>query len=275
MLISLSKEPAENSSFLHEAERSLLRQSNADKNRLHKDGWGVAWYAGKTPSLIKSPGAVFREKTKFRAATAKARARINIVHLRWASNPGKLPEKNLIAPENTQPFIYKNITLAHNGTLYIHKEVAERLGKYRRLIRGVNDSERVFWHFIKHMEKCADFTKACENALAEFLDIWRSMDPATRPPRPYKGMNIFASDGNAVYALCHGYSDDKPSICTPGWKYRDMAWRMSDTALVVCSEPADDGFWNSLTNRQLLTARLSKNGAPSITINTVSTGEAA
>ena len=262
----------ENTHFLLEAERSLLRQSDADKKRLHKEGWGIVWYEGKTLSLIKSPGAVFREKGKFRLAAKKAVARISIVHLRWASNPGKLPVKELVASVNTQPFVYKNISLAHNGTLYIHKEVAQRLGKYRPLVRGINDSEIVFWHFVKHYTACNDFKTAFENALAEIWQIWLSLDAATRPHIPYKGMNIFASDGRSLFALCHG-SADKPAICTPGWKYREMAWQLKNGAFVITSEPADKTRWNILTDRQLLTAKLAADGLPEISIATINTGE--
>jgi len=235
------------------SERSLLRQSGADAARLQRDGWGIGWYERGRVKLVKSPRPVYEEKRKFAAVAGSAVSRAAIAHTRWMSNPLGLPREKLLSEANTQPFSWGNIIFAHNGALNIPLEIRARLGRYAGMPRGDNDSEAMFWHFIKHLSGTGDFRRAIENSLREIWRIWRAMPAKTRPAAPYKGMNIFASDGKTLFALRRSNSD-KEALCSPGWNYGAIAWRLEKGRLIAASEPLDGGHWNMLEDRQLLAA---------------------
>src|SRR5690348_7784226 len=151
LFAQISPTPASASDFLVRKKLSLLRQSHCNPKGLQKDGWGLGYWNAREGgwTLVKSPGAVFRQKTRFRAAAQAARSSFVLAHVRHASNPKKLPKEKILGLENTQPFAYKNLIFAHNGTLNIPDEVARTLGTYRKRLRGHNDSEVLFWLFVK------------------------------------------------------------------------------------------------------------------------------
>ena len=51
---------------------------------------------------------------------------------------------------HTQPFSFGRWLFAHNGTLFIPREVREALGPLGRPIKGNNDSEVLFYWLMKH-----------------------------------------------------------------------------------------------------------------------------
>jgi len=243
-------------------------QSNADPSRLQRDGWGMAWYENGKAKLLKSPRPIYKEKRKFTDAAKAAVSRIIIAHIRWMSNPLRLPRERLVSEENTQPFSHDGITFAHNGMLFIPREVRTELGKYHSMVRGNNDSEDMFCLFLKYLNKTGDFKAAFENSLGEIWRIWRAMPKSTRPAEPYRGMNIFASDGKTLCALSH-YATEKPALCSPDWNYGVMAWRLEDKRLILASEPLDDKPWNALTDRQIMLAELDRSKNINLRISTI------
>ena len=138
---------------LIDAEKSILKQSSFNKNRLQRDGWGFGYYSNHKPVIYKSDKPVFDEKEKLIKKIASVNSNIFLAHIRNASNPKKLPHNRLISVENSQPYSYGNIIFSHNGTLSIVDDIYLNLGEYKKYVKGVNDSEVLFWNFIKHFRK--------------------------------------------------------------------------------------------------------------------------
>jgi len=259
---SFSVKPSGMAAELCLAPKSLLAQASAVKGREQKDGWGVAWYAGKAgPEVVKSPNPVYKESGLFRKTAAKAVSGTVIAHIRWASNPLGLAKSELLGKENTQPFSRGRFIFAHNGTLNIPSEIAGQLGRYAKELRGCNDSEVLFYQFLKMTDSCGDPGKAFEMMLEEINAAW----PACRKDHPgkaapYKGLNFFAADGERLWLLRHfPMPKDTGALMTPRWKYGRIAYRLSPGRLVAASEPLDNGRWDSLENLEVAEVWAGKN----------------
>lgn len=258
---SFSVEPADMADWLCLAPKSLLAQSSAVKSREQKDGWGIGWYAGGKPRVIKSPNPVYKETGLFRR-TAAAVSRAVIAHVRWASNPLGLPRSELLGKENSQPFARGRFLFAHNGTLNIPGEIAGSLGRYAKEIRGRNDSEVLFYQFLKMADRCGDPGKAFKLMLEEINDAWLSCRKDHPDKKaPYKGLNFFASDGERLWLFRHfPMTRDIGALMTPRWKYGRIAYRLSGGRLIAASEPLDGGRWDSLEDLETAEVWGGKNG---------------
>ncbi|NLH39566.1 MAG: class II glutamine amidotransferase [Elusimicrobia bacterium] len=227
---------------LIDARKSILKQSSFNNNRLQKDGWGVAYYSNSKPVVYKSDKPVFDEKEKLVKKIASVNSNIFLAHIRNASNPKKLPHNRLISVENSQPYSYGNIVFSHNGTLSIVDDIYLNLGKYKKYIKGVNDSEVLFWNFIKHLNAYGNIKTAIEMMRDEINTIWISVKknyPDLK--KPYNGLNLFVSDGNQIYALCDFVMEKESySLMSKGWEYGRFAIKRFDDYTVISSEPVDD-----------------------------------
>ncbi|MEF3280762.1 MAG: class II glutamine amidotransferase [Elusimicrobiota bacterium] len=247
--------------------KSILKQSAYNEKRLQKDGWGIGFFSGEKAKIFKSPNAVYDEQNLLRDKSLKANSKIFIVHVRNASNPRKLPHKELISYYNTQPFSAGNIIFAHNGTLSIVDEIYSNLGSYSKYVRGVNDSEILFWNFIKHLDSYGDIKKALIMVRDEINTVWVSVrKDYSDINTPYKGLNIFVSDGKSFYALCDfAMKKEIYSIMTPGWEYGKMALKRENKMVIISSEPTDNSKWTKIDNLSVievnnLSIKLSKVG---------------
>src|SRR5260221_10485335 len=127
-------------SFLRNAPGSLLALSRIDRKRPQGDGWGAGWFERGKPRLLKSPRPMFADKPLVRRAASRAKGKVLIGHVRWASNPLKLKRSELIGLRHSQPFSHGKWLFAHNGTLFIPKEVSAALGPWKKYLKGKNDS---------------------------------------------------------------------------------------------------------------------------------------
>ena len=249
-----SKIPSSPQSDLVRARFSLLKQGDADPKNLQTDGWGMASLDGHGWRTVKSKGACFREKTKFRKAAVRITSRAVLAHIRRASNPRGLPRSRVIGLANCQPFTYKNLAFVHNGTLNIPDEVARNLGPYRRLIKGKNDSEVLFALFVKHQRNGVRGWRRVFRAMAKEIEqIWRKIPPAERQhASPFRGLNIIASDGRTLAAHCLYGKTKGRSLCGQGRPYFEMCYNVSLDGITVASEPLDDKrAWKRLKNGEI------------------------
>ena len=252
----ISASPTSAGDLLVDSERSLLRQADFDPGNPQRDGWGVAWFEGGTPRILKSAAPVFDEPRRFAEAASRARSTAVIGHLRAASNPRGIQARRLIRLDNTQPFTDGRLVFAHNGTLNIPDAVEARLGAYRRRVRGLNDSEVYFWQFVKHLDGLGSVAEALAACVEETWDIWRRLPPRGAARRPYTGLNTLVSDGRSLTALCHYYTAPGcSSIFSPSqpWGFMSMARRRAATGngsapdrVVISSEDLDAGRWERL-----------------------------
>ncbi|OGR68225.1 MAG: hypothetical protein A2179_02610 [Elusimicrobia bacterium GWC2_63_65] len=235
----LSAAKAAHTDLLCEGPRSLLAQGEVAA-RPQDDGWGIARLDARGKALLaKSPRPARLEKPAFRKAAA-APARVVLAHLRDASNPGKLPKTRLVGPRNTQPFAGEGLLFGHNGTLFIKDEIRSLLGKYAARVKGVNDSEVLFWQVVKMLDAYGDPALALEMALDEIRTVWvscRGKYPGLKAP--YRGLNLYLAGPDSLTVLCHWPGKNKPALLAPGWKFGQVAWRMEKGRVVFSSEPSD------------------------------------
>jgi len=152
-----------------------------DTSRGHKDGWGLVFYAHH-----KSPKLFMENKDAYTSVVYDSAARkilatnrsVLIGHLRKSS----VGKKCL---ENTQPFLKKGCSFAHNGTIYGSKKITLQ-PSFIKLLKGDTDSERFFVLILQNLfsSKKKDLKQALLSAVR-----------FTRKNFDYTALNLIFFDG--------------------------------------------------------------------------------
>ena len=244
--------------WLIATDRSLLRQSDAAPERQQRDGWGVAWYSdGRTSRVEKGIEGAFADVEQFTRSARAARGPVVIGHLRHASNPMGLPRERLLGLENSQPFSDRSYLFAHNGHLPFPRETRPLLGPYEEKVRGVNDSEVLFWLFVRHVDEVGDPVRAYAETVADAIRVWEESGRAVK--EPYSGLNlVFTRGPNELWAFCHWRGDHGTGLLDANRPYYRMAYIADAKQCVVGSEPFDSTRpdWRDLENGKYLVARV-------------------
>ncbi|HZY70412.1 MAG TPA: hypothetical protein VFF67_05480, partial [Thermoplasmata archaeon] len=156
---------------------------------------------------------------------------------------------------NCQPFSDGFVLFAHNGEISLPTETRTRLGALGRKVRGVNDSEVLFWLLWKHLEGSRTPLEAYVRSVEDLNTIWHDDGPAAA--RPYTGLNVLIARGpEELWAFCHYLGEHGPRFFDPAHPYYEMAYRSNGGAVTVGSEPFDGhpGSWRSLPNGTFLEA---------------------
>jgi predicted glutamine amidotransferase len=247
--------------WILETSTCLRAQANARPEQLQSDGWGVAWIDEHRKARLARGihGAYEPEEAEhFSAAARAARGPLVLAHLRKASNPMNLPHERLIALENTQPFTYNGYLFAHNGSIPLPAETRPHLDRFEKQVRGVNDSEVLFWLLVKHVEAVGDPLTAYRRARDELVAVWNSAPPP-RPTFPYTGLNVLFSRGaNELWAFASSLGEHGTGLLDLHRPYYEMAYRADAKELLVASEPLENGTegWKSLPTGTYLSARV-------------------
>ena len=256
-LLSTRDESAE--TWLAHSDRSLLAQSNVSPETAQKDGWGVGWFeAGGRARVEKGIGGAFEtsERERFLAAAVDARSPLVLGHLRHASNPLQLPREKLIALENSQPFENHTALFAHNGSIPFPVETRPLLGVHESKVRGVNDSEVLFWLLVRNTEEVGDPLVGYLRTVEDLVRVWQGLK---RPPvPPFSGLNVLFSRGpDELWAFCLWTGDHGTGLIDTGRRYYEMTYHAAPHRVLVGSEPFDGepGAWHSLTGGTYLVAR--------------------
>lgn len=132
--------------------RSLLSADNAlgAQSEFHPDGWGVAYYIGGAPHLIRSDGQALHDRL-FERVSGIASSQTVVAHIRRATQGTR-------SPMNSHPFQYGPWIFAHNGNIKDfaqHKEAirAQIAPELRRFILGDTDSEHLFYLFLTQLQR--------------------------------------------------------------------------------------------------------------------------
>jgi len=135
--------------------RSLVSADNAlsVQSKEHPDGWGVAYYLGGAPHLIKSAASAISDRL-FQRVSGVVSSETVVAHVRRAT-------QGTLSPINAHPFQYGSWIFAHNGNLAAfdhHRDdlVARVRPHLRRFILGETDSEVIFFLLLGHMESRGD-----------------------------------------------------------------------------------------------------------------------
>jgi len=256
-VLSVQAESAE--PWLVRSDRSLLAQSNVDAERAQKDGWGVGWFVnGGRARVEKGAHGAFEngERELFLKASSEARGPLVIGHLRHASNPLKLPYEKLLALENSQPFENHTGLFAHNGAIPFPVETRPFLGVHEPKVRGVNDSEVLFWLLVRNTEETGDPLVGYIHTVEDLVRVWEGLRRPAIPP--FSGLNVlFSRNPNELWAFCLWTGDHGTGLFDRQRRYYQMAYQSHSHRVVVGSEPFDGepGVWKSLESGMYLVAR--------------------
>jgi predicted glutamine amidotransferase len=256
-LIATPPEPA--APWLVRSDRSLLAQSNVSPDTAQTDGWGVGWFTdGGRAHVEKGTGGAFEtaERAQFVRAAADADGPLVVGHLRHASNPLHLPRERLIALENSQPFATHTALFAHNGSIPFPTETRPFLGVHEPKVRGVNDSEVLFWLLVRNSEETGDVLGAYVRTVEDLVRVWQGLGRPAIPP--YSGLNVvFARSPDELWAFCLWSGDHGTGLIDTARRYYEMAYQARPHRVVVGSEPfdGDSGAWSRLTAGSYLVAR--------------------
>jgi predicted glutamine amidotransferase len=122
------------------------------RGKIHRDGWGVAWYLGEgLVGLVKEPRPSV-ESPIARLMVRGVKSRIVVSHVRWAS-------RGDVSYVNTHPFVRRlwdrDWVFAHNSTLSGFREEPEyKLRKYKPM--GETDSEYAFCYILEQLSRLHD-----------------------------------------------------------------------------------------------------------------------
>jgi len=137
----------------------LLHGANALRiqSREHPDGWGLGWYVGRVPQVVRSLSAAHGDED-FEHVGSFVTASTILAHLRKAS-------VGAVSLVNTHPFEWGPWLFAHNGTIsdwrLISPAVETRIDAgLRAKLRGETDSERCFYLFLTCLADRCDPTSA-------------------------------------------------------------------------------------------------------------------
>ncbi len=137
--------------------RSLVSADNAlmQQSERNPDGWGVAYYIGGSPHVVKSVSSAVSDEM-FRRVSGVVTSETVLAHVRKATQ-GNLDHLNIL---DTHPFQYGSWVMVHNGNIAkfpeIQAELRARVPKVlRRFILGQTDSELLFYLMLGRMaERC-------------------------------------------------------------------------------------------------------------------------
>lgn len=144
--------PSQVHSSLVGAENALARQGVR-----HGDGWGVAYYQGGSPHVIKSANSAV-DDSLFRTVSGIVASETVVAHLRKAT----VGEMNIL---DTHPFQFGRWVFAHNGNIKNFTTVREKLLSridlvHRRFILGKTDSEVIFFLIISRLSSYVDIHRS-------------------------------------------------------------------------------------------------------------------
>jgi predicted glutamine amidotransferase len=230
---------------------SLLKQSDMSAENPQKDGWGMAWFgADGKPRVVKSARPASDDAGRFAAAADAAYSPVVLGHIRAASNPH-------IDDAHAHPFEDEGWAFIHNGTLTIHKEVAEALGPRQERLKTGSDTEVYFQQFLKHLAMTGDPSRAFEACVAEDWALWAGCrDRYPDASTPYTSLNAVAADARGVHVFCHASRAGlgRFGLCHPDQPWSVMSYSTRGGRFVVASEGVDGGDWTRMSPPETLSA---------------------
>ncbi|MEO0335179.1 MAG: class II glutamine amidotransferase [Pseudomonadota bacterium] len=166
--------------IMSQVHRSLMSADNAlsSQSREHPDGWGVAYYAGGAPHVIKSAQAALNDSL-FQKVSGVVSSETVLAHVRKSTQG----DNTLL---NTHPFQFGRWTFIHNGHIpnfEKYKPDLEKviLPKFRRFVLGDTDSEIIFFVILSYLQGHTDIEKrgisiddlanACKKANEKMTEI--------------------------------------------------------------------------------------------------------
>ena len=215
------------------------------RGRIHRDGWGVAWYLdGGLVGLVKEPRPSV-ESPIARLMVQGVKSRIIISHVRWAS-------RGNLSYVNTHPFVQRlwdrDWVFAHNGTLLRLDEDPDYELEWCYPI-GETDSEHAFCYILEKLSSLQD--RGLENLA---IKLWELADRIGRHGKfnflLSNGEHLFAHmnrEGTLHYLLRH--PPHKGVVRLLDEDYEVMLGELKapdEYAAIIATEPLTDEEWNPM-----------------------------
>jgi predicted glutamine amidotransferase len=185
------------------------------------------------------------------------RADAALLHLRWAT-PGLA-----VRPENTHPFLVGDWAFGHNGAVRPAEGLLPMLSAAEAVeLRGDTDSERLL-HVLLARVRDHGLDEGVRRTVA---DVCAELTPSS--------LNALLLGRKELTAVCcHGAPSlgDAPVLAGPPEDqpgYFDLRWRQTDDAVIVTSEPLDEGEWAPMRNGTALVIERSKGKVRTVDIGT-------
>ena len=135
--------------------RSLMSADNAlgVQSEYHPDGWGVAYYVGSAPHLIRGDGQAQRDRL-FQRVSGIVSSETVVAHVRRAT-------QGVCSPLNSHPFQHGQWIFAHNGNIAGFAELRPRIEamvhpSLRPWVLGDTDSELFFYLLLTRLAERID-----------------------------------------------------------------------------------------------------------------------
>ena len=232
------------------AQNSLMTQSHQDlAGRSHAHGWGVATYEDHHPRVDRQAWAAYHGE-HFRDTAARTYSNTVIAHVRHATvGPAAI--------ENTHPFIHRQWTFAHNGTIPNFDRVKPLLidamsPAHRAAMGGVTDSEHLFRYLLslREAEPRAPLVDILRNGLASVIRWCTEIDRTAKI-----GLNVLLTNGDELVGSRWGrtlYRLDRLGVydCEVcGFPHIHHHSGTDYRAIVVASEPITHEDWTEVPER--------------------------
>jgi predicted glutamine amidotransferase len=214
------------------------------KPKGHKDGWGVAAFAGEKLTVFeKEPADAFRD-ANYRAVAEKIGAlnKTNIVigHLRKAVF-------GEAATQNTQPFAKGSFLFAHNGSVMQSEKLPLSPGA-KKQVKGETDSERLFYYILQMMAG----TKTAHAARRALVNAVRHV----KKHLDYTAMNVIFTNGRYVWAVREVNAKNEHVRALKLMNYYTLydGYDRDSGARIICSEPLKKKsiLWKKLNNHMFV-----------------------
>jgi len=198
------------------------------ENPGHNDGWGIGYYRDGKASVYKSGNSIAKErKTYLKKLEDIAHSPVLIAHLRKSAWPGTTS-----AP-NSHPFEYKNLMLAHNGTIRDYEKLFEKISPGNKPGHNALDTE-VLLRFVSN-SLSADIQNAFKESAAYIIKN-----------NSYTSLNCIFSDGKKLCAY-REYAKNP--------RYYSLYHAQAGNSRIISSEPLSQGLeWKLLGKRELFIA---------------------
>jgi glutamine amidotransferase len=189
--------------------RSLVSADNAlqVQSSHHPDGWGVVYYVGGSPHLVRNAASAVSDKLFARVSGVVASETV-LAHVRRATQG----DHTLV---NAHPFQYGRWTFAHNGNLEgfaRHRQLLLSMipPEMRRFILGDTDSEVLFFLLLSHMERRAPIhapefdldllVDAVRSVVDEITELCGPVETDPAGPSHLTYLTFVITDGRAMVA---------------------------------------------------------------------------
>lgn len=253
--------------------RSLMSADNAlsVQSTKHPDGWGVAYYIGGAPHLIKSADQAVSDRL-FQRVSGVVSSETVVAHIRKATQGGH-------SPINAHPFQYGPWIFAHNGNIKEFPELREKLLSYihkelRPFVLGDTDSEVLFYMVLSRMRERFDIMKqdfapmdiasSLQEALSQVTALTDGFCKDTHGPPTETYLTCVITNGRSMVAHQGGkelYYSTHKTLCPE----RDTCPFLTENCeqpphpgdsvnhLIVSSEPLlGENVWNKMSPGELI-----------------------